>query len=300
MSAIWSVQGVVSTFGKGARHVLLGQLVCHWTSPGTQLSPVAPHNCRMQRRPTLVTGFGSVSPTAWEAWLPAEQAEVFTWRTNGYEGSGSKCRCSAESRTWHPKKYWSPTAAWQSPVVPLDQDFPCRESGIAPVRRSSHNKTFTHRSVLQLITDFRSFSYRGWRTHPHSGRTTMHKGKHKRIILGAWNVRTLLKRATTPRPERGTALVASELQRYRVDIAALSDDPDCGRGFPERRRRWLHLLLERKAANRRPNSRCWICHQNSFAEEHVCATRWNQRAPHETVHPSQQDQIPQIYQRLRP
>ena len=51
----------------------------------------------------------------------------------------------------------------------------------------------------------------------------MHKGKHKRIILGAWNVRTLLNRATTSRPERGTALVARELQHYWVDIAALSE-----------------------------------------------------------------------------
>ena len=66
-------------------------------------------------------------------------------------------------------------------------------------------------------------AYRGWRIHRHSGRTTMPKGKHKRIILGAWNVRTLLNRAITSRPERGTALVARELQRYRVDIAALSE-----------------------------------------------------------------------------
>ena len=66
-------------------------------------------------------------------------------------------------------------------------------------------------------------AYRGWRTHLHSGRTTMQKGKHKTIILGAWNVRTLLNRAITSRPERGTALVTRELQCYRVDIAALSE-----------------------------------------------------------------------------
>ena len=51
----------------------------------------------------------------------------------------------------------------------------------------------------------------------------MQKGKHKRIILGAWNVRTLLNRAITSRPERGTALIARELQCYRVDIAPLSE-----------------------------------------------------------------------------
>ena len=63
----------------------------------------------------------------------------------------------------------------------------------------------------------------GWRTHPHSSRTTMQKGKHKRIILGAWNVRTLLNRAINSRPERGTAHVVRELQCYWVDIAALSE-----------------------------------------------------------------------------
>ncbi|XP_038072312.1 uncharacterized protein LOC119740951 [Patiria miniata] len=41
--------------------------------------------------------------------------------------------------------------------------------------------------------------------------------------MGAWNVRTLLDHANTSRPERRTALVARELQRYRVDIAALSE-----------------------------------------------------------------------------
>lgn len=47
--------------------------------------------------------------------------------------------------------------------------------------------------------------------------------KHKRLILGACNVRTLLDRANSSRPERRTALVASELRRYRIDAAALSE-----------------------------------------------------------------------------
>ena len=66
----------------------------------------------------------------------------------------------------------------------------------------------------------------------------MQKGKHKRIILGAWNVRTLLNRAITSRPERGTAHVARKSSRTQRN-------PDCGRGLPERSGRWLHLLLER-------------------------------------------------------
>ena len=43
------------------------------------------------------------------------------------------------------------------------------------------------------------------------------------ITLGAWNVRTLLDRERTNRPERRTALIANELARYNVQIAALSE-----------------------------------------------------------------------------
>lgn len=41
--------------------------------------------------------------------------------------------------------------------------------------------------------------------------------------LGSWNVRTLLDRYTTDRPKRRTALIESELARYNIDIAALSE-----------------------------------------------------------------------------
>ena len=58
----------------------------------------------------------------------------------------------------------------------------------------------------------------------------MQRRKHERIIIGAWNVRTLLNRATTSRHERGTALVAREFQRYWVDIAALSETPIADEG----------------------------------------------------------------------
>ena len=50
------------------------------------------------------------------------------------------------------------------------------------------------------------------------------------LILGAWNVRTLLDRTGTGRPKRRTALVARELARYKIQIAALSETrfPDEG------------------------------------------------------------------------
>nr|VZI47182.1 unnamed protein product [Spirometra erinaceieuropaei] len=43
------------------------------------------------------------------------------------------------------------------------------------------------------------------------------------LTLAAWNVRSLLDNQRSNRPERRTALVARELARYKVDIAALSE-----------------------------------------------------------------------------
>ncbi|CAG9116303.1 unnamed protein product [Plutella xylostella] len=43
------------------------------------------------------------------------------------------------------------------------------------------------------------------------------------MIFGAWNVRTLLDRDGNACPERKTAVVARELHRYNVDVAALSE-----------------------------------------------------------------------------
>ena len=52
-----------------------------------------------------------------------------------------------------------------------------------------------------------------------------YKAKSKSIVLnlGAWNVRTLMDNPKSKRPERRTALVAKELARYNIDIAALSE-----------------------------------------------------------------------------
>jgi len=43
------------------------------------------------------------------------------------------------------------------------------------------------------------------------------------VTFVAWNVRTLLDRAGANRHERRTALIASKLGRYKVQIAALSE-----------------------------------------------------------------------------
>ena len=52
---------------------------------------------------------------------------------------------------------------------------------------------------------------------------------HRRIkqrqcfTFAAWNVRTLLDRTNSNRPERRTALVSQELHRLSIDVAALSE-----------------------------------------------------------------------------
>ena len=43
------------------------------------------------------------------------------------------------------------------------------------------------------------------------------------MIFRAWNVRTLLDRDASSRPERRTALISRELGKYQIDIAALSE-----------------------------------------------------------------------------
>ena len=64
-------------------------------------------------------------------------------------------------------------------------------------------------------------------------------GRKKKVFFAEWNVRTLMDKVTSSRPERQTALIAKELSRYRVDIAALSETRltcydslvDCGYTF---------------------------------------------------------------------
>ncbi|CAH8545534.1 unnamed protein product [Dicrocoelium dendriticum] len=45
----------------------------------------------------------------------------------------------------------------------------------------------------------------------------------KALSIGCWNVRTLLDRNSSERPERSTALVAMEIARHHIDIAALNE-----------------------------------------------------------------------------
>ena len=81
---------------------------------------------------------------------------------------------------------------------------------ISLVSKSCGDGGVAKRQVEMRLTD-----------HPSRGRFT--KNQEKKLQVGAWNVRNLLDRDNTARPERRTALIAKELARYRIDIAALSE-----------------------------------------------------------------------------
>ena len=52
----------------------------------------------------------------------------------------------------------------------------------------------------------------------------------KKLSLATWNVRTLLDKKDGDRPHRQAALIARELDRYDIDIAALQETRLEGQG----------------------------------------------------------------------
>ncbi|VDL94364.1 unnamed protein product [Schistocephalus solidus] len=54
-------------------------------------------------------------------------------------------------------------------------------------------------------------------------RHTLRAARVSPLTLAAWNIRSLLDNPRCKRPERRTALVAREMARYKVEIAALSE-----------------------------------------------------------------------------
>ncbi|VDM01973.1 unnamed protein product [Schistocephalus solidus] len=68
---------------------------------------------------------------------------------------------------------------------------------------------------------------------PHTPRHTLQAARVSPLTLAAWNVRSLLDNPRSKRPEWRHALVARELARYKVDIAALSETRFPEQGQPE-------------------------------------------------------------------
>ena len=59
--------------------------------------------------------------------------------------------------------------------------------------------------------------------HPTTAVKSKSKSNKIPLIISCWNVRTLLDISNSNRPERRTALVAKELSKLNIDIAALSE-----------------------------------------------------------------------------
>ncbi|XP_071508585.1 uncharacterized protein [Diadema antillarum] len=112
---------------------------------------------------------------------------------------------------------WGPLGGWLTYLLPSGSS--CILSRLQPSRL----RLATGPGVSGRET------YRGWRGSPSSGRNTR-KMKTKALTLASWNVRTLLDDTKANRPERRTTLVARELARYNVDIAALSETRLAERG----------------------------------------------------------------------
>ncbi|BHF76423.1 hypothetical protein SprV_0501952100 [Sparganum proliferum] len=68
-----------------------------------------------------------------------------------------------------------------------------------------------------------SAAYSSSSSPPSIRRRNRQTGRVSSLTLAAWNVRSPLENPRSNRPERRTALVARELARYKVDVAALSE-----------------------------------------------------------------------------
>ena len=79
------------------------------------------------------------------------------------------------------------------------------------------NNTDTHTGSARDTKD------RSVRLHfPSTEKSQLERRRHK-IAIAKWNVSTLLDRETRNRPERRTTLVTTELVKYNIDIAVLSE-----------------------------------------------------------------------------
>ena len=71
------------------------------------------------------------------------------------------------------------------------------------------------------------------------------------LTIGAWNVRILMDSSGSDRPERRTALVGRELDRYKVEIAALNETRHAEEGLLKEGAGYTFFWSERKKEERR-------------------------------------------------
>ena len=138
--------------------------VCHWTSSGTQLSPVAPLAVACNSSHILGTGFGKLAKPGENNWRVSNPRWVWIglcqhakpdsrwnkWKSSPEEPIDVKVVAASivgapragygtQRSPGHPLQPGSLPSSRLS--VPQDQDFQGQESGIAPVHWSSHYKT---------------------------------------------------------------------------------------------------------------------------------------------------------------
>ncbi|VDM00184.1 unnamed protein product [Schistocephalus solidus] len=140
---------------------------------------------------------------------------VVDWRTESQAAMApSKCGLYGTPTPWDPSQVWwfaqgwlrarqppasSPASGLLDSVLKPGAGGGAGESAPAAARRSPDTPR------------------------PHPPRHTLQAAWVSPLTLAAWNVRSLLDNPRSNRPERMTALVARELARYKVDIAALRE-----------------------------------------------------------------------------
>ena len=87
-------------------------------------------------------------------------------------------------------------------------------------------------------------------------------GRRRQLLtIAQWNVRTLLDREGADRPERRTALVAMELAKYNIDIAALYETRF---SVWYSQRLGILFLVEWKTRRRKKGGRSGLCYQKEY------------------------------------
>ena len=101
----------------------------------------------------------------------------------------------------------------------------------------------------------------GWRRERVNVNIKIGMRNHQPLTVATWNVRTLLDFSEeNPRLHRRTAIVAHELKRYNIDIAALSETRLSGEDNLIEKGEGYTFFLEGLPRKCEKKLWCWLCH----------------------------------------